>query len=149
MKKHPVNIKLLAEDAKIPTQGSEGAAGRDLYARLQGNTLMLQPHKNYMIQTGIAMAIPKGWVGLVFIRSGVASKKMLRLANCVGVIDSDYRGEIMLCIHNYSDCTQIIEDGEKLAQIVFVKYKDVVFFPVKELDDTTRGEGGFGSTGEK
>lgn len=149
MKKHPVNIKLLTEEAKIPTQGSKGAAGRDLYARLQGNTLMIQPHKNYMVQTGLAMAIPEGWVGLVFIRSGIASKKYLRLANSVGVIDSDYRGEIKLCIHNDSDCTQIIEDGEKIAQIVFVKYKDVVFYPVKDLDDTERGDGGFGSTGTK
>ena len=149
MKIHKIAIKLVKEFAKIPTKGSSEAAGRDLYACIDGNTVMIQPHKTAMIPTGIATAIPKGWVGLVFARSGLATKLGLRLANGVGVIDSDYRGEWFVAIHNDSDCTQIIEDGDKIAQVVFVKYKDVVFCPVKDLDETERGDGGFGSTGTK
>lgn len=149
MKIHKILTKLLNGNAKMPTKGSAGAAGRDLYACLDGSTIMIQPKKTVLIPTGLAMAIPEGWVGLIFSRSGLATKKGLRLANGVGVIDSDYRGEWFIAIHNDSDCTQIIDDGDKIAQVVFVKYKDVVFYPVKELDDTVRGEGGFGSTGEK
>lgn len=149
MKKHKINIKLLDDKATIPTQGSGGAAGRDLYADLGGNTLMVQPHTCATVPLGFAMAIPEGWVGLIFPRSGVAMKKGLRLANGVGVIDSDYRGEWKLLIYNDSDCTQIIEQGERIAQVIFMKFKDVVFYPVKDLDETERGDGGFGSTGTK
>lgn len=149
MKLHKVFIKLLNGNAKIPTKGSAEAAGRDLYACLDGNSIMIQPHKTYLVPLGFAMAVPKGCVGLIFPRSGIALKKGLRLANGVGVIDSDYRGEWKVMLYNDTDCTQIIDDGERIAQIVFVKYKDVVFYPVKELDDTERGDGGFGSTGEK
>lgn len=148
-KLHKVLIKLLNTAAKIPTRGSSEAAGRDLYACLEGNTVMIQPHKTYAVPLGFAMAVPKGWVGLIFARSGIAMKKGLRLANGVGVIDSDYRGEWKVLLHNDTDTTQIIEDGERIAQVVFMKYKNVVFFPAKELDATARGEGGFGSTGEK
>lgn len=147
MKKKRVNIKLLREGAKIPTQGSSGAAGRDLYANLYDLVVEIRPNETVAIPTGLAMAIPEGWVGLVFIRSGMAMKKGLCLANGVGVIDSDYRGEWQLLIHNNSPKTQFINNGDKIAQVVFVKYRDVVFFPVKELDDTGRGDGGFGSTG--
>lgn len=149
MKLHKVFIQLFNEAVKIPTKGSAEAAGRDLYAHLDGNNIMIQPHKTYKVPLGFSMAIPKGWVGLIFSRSGIVFKKGLRLANGVGVIDSDYRGEWAVMLHNDSDCTQIVEDGERIAQVIFVKYKDVVFYPVKELDDTERGDGGFGSTGER
>lgn len=147
MKKKRVDIKLLRENAKIPTQGSSGAAGRDLYAALYDHVVEIRPNETVAIPTGLAIAIPEGWVGLVFIRSGMAMKKGLCLANGVGVIDSDYRGEWLLLIHNNSPEPQIIKQGDKIAQVVFVKYKDVVFYPVKELDNTERGAGGFGSTG--
>ena len=141
-----VNIKLLNDKAIIPTQGSAGAAGRDLYANLGGNNLIITPHGNATIPLGISMAIPEGWVGLVFARSSL-QKKGLCLSNGVGVIDSDYRGEWQLLLHNMTATSQVINHGERLAQVVFVEYKDVVFYPVKELDKTERGEGGLGSTG--
>lgn len=149
MKLHKVFIKLLDAAAKIPTKGSDEAAGRDLYACLNGSTINIGPHETYAIPLGFAMAIPKGWVGLIFPRSGISMKKGLCLANGVGVIDSDYRGEWKVLLHNDTSMSQIVEDGERIAQVIFVKYKDVVFYPVKELDDTNRGEGGFGSTGTK
>lgn len=149
MKLHKIFMKLFDPTVIIPTKGSAEAAGRDLYAHLEGNNIMIQPHKTFMIPLGFSMAIPKGWVGLIFSRSGIVNKKGLRLANGVGVIDSDYRGEWKVMLHNDTDCTQIVEDGERIAQVIFVKYKDVVFYPVKELDDTERGYGGFGSTGER
>ena len=149
MKLHKVFIKLLNEAVKIPTKGSAEAAGRDLYAYLEGNNIMIAPHSTYTVPLGFSMAIPKGWVGLIFPRSGISMKKGLRLANGVGVIDSDYRGEWKVMLHNDTEVTQIVENGERIAQVVFVKYKDVVFYPVKDLDSTERGDGGFGSTGEK
>lgn len=149
MKMHKLFIKLFHPNAKIPTKGTAESAGRDLYACLNGNTVMIQPHKTFVVSLGFAMAMPKGWVGLIFPRSSLSLLKGLRLANGVGVIDSDYRGEWRLLIYNDTNTTQIIEDGEKIAQVIFIKYKDVVFYPVKELDDTERGEGGFGSTGTK
>lgn len=149
MKLHKIEIKLLNENAKIPTKGSAGAAGRDLYACLDENTMIIPPHKTYIVPLGFAMAIPEGWVGLVFPRSGISMKKGLRLANGVGVIDSDYRGEWKVLLHNDTDSVQTIENGERIAQVVFVKYKDVVFYSAQMLDDTSRGDGGFGSTGEK
>lgn len=144
-----VFVKLLTETAKIPTRGSEEAAGRDLYADLYDYVVEIPPNGTIAIPTGLAMSMPKGFVGLVFIRSGMAMKKGLCLANGVGVIDSDYRGEWKLLIHNSSPEPQFINNGDKIAQVVFVKYKDVVFYPVKELDDTGRGDGGFGSTGTR
>ena len=144
-----INTKFLSKHAKTPTKGSDGAAGYDLYANLEGNTLMIQPHKTFMVPLGFSMAIPEGYVGLIFSRSGIVNKKGLRLANGVGVIDSDYRGEWKVMLHNDTDCTQIVEHGERIAQVVFVKFEDCMFMPVNDLDDTTRGDGGFGSTGEK
>lgn len=142
-------IKLLTNTAKIPTKGSAGAAGRDLYADLglHEDFMPIPAGKTVLIHTGIAMAIPEGMVGLVFARSGLATKRGLNLANGVAVIDSDYRGEWMIPIHNSSQEDQTIKNGERIAQVVFLKYKNVVFYPVKDLDDTERGEGGFGSTG--
>ena len=143
----PMNIKKLNENARIPTYGSEFAAGADLYACLDAD-VTIAPAETLLIHTGLAMQIPEGLVGLIYARSGLASKKGLAPANKVGVIDSDYRGEIMVALHNHSTIPQTISDGERIAQIVFAPYYAAEFSVVDELDDTTRGSGGFGSTGK-
>ena len=143
----PMNIKKLNENARIPTYGSEFAAGADLYACLD-NDITIEPAQTVLIHTGLAMQIPEGLVGLIYARSGLASKKGLAPANKVGVIDSDYRGEIMVALHNHGTIPQTISDGERIAQIVFAPYYAAEFSVVDELDDTTRGAGGFGSTGK-
>ena len=142
-----VNIKKLNENAVIPTYGSEFSAGADLYA-CSDAPIVIEAGKTVLVHTGIAMEIPVGYVGLVFARSGLASKKGLAPANKVGVIDSDYRGEIMVALHNHGTIPQTISDGERIAQIVFAPYYAAEFSVVDELDDTTRGAGGFGSTGK-
>ena len=143
----PMNIKKLNENARIPTYGSEFAAGADLYACIE-NDITIEPAQTVLIHTGLAMQIPEGLVGLIYARSGLASKKGLAPANKVGVIDSDYRGEIMVALHNHSTEPRTISDGERIAQIVFAPYYAAEFSVVDELDDTTRGTGGFGSTGK-
>ena len=143
----PMNIKKLNENARIPTYGSEFAAGADLYACLDGD-VTIAPAETLLIHTGLAMEIPTGLVGLIYARSGLASKKGLAPANKVGVIDSDYRGEIMVALHNHGTEPRTISDGERIAQIVFAPYYTADFSVVDELDDTTRGSGGFGSTGK-
>ena len=143
----PMNIKKLNENARIPTYGSEFAAGADLYACLDAD-VTIAPAETLLIHTGLAMQIPEGLVGLIYARSGLASKKGLAPANKVGVIDSDYRGEIMVALHNHGTIPQTISDGERIAQIVFAPYYAAEFSIVDELDDTTRGTGGFGSTGK-
>ena len=142
-----MNIKKLNEKARIPTYGSEFAAGADLYACLDAD-VTIAPAETLLIHTGLAMQIPEGLVGLIYARSGLASKKGLAPANKVGVIDSDYRGEIMVALHNHGTIPQTISDGERIAQIVFAPYYAAEFSVVDELDDTTRGTGGFGSTGK-
>jgi dUTP pyrophosphatase len=142
-----MNIKKLNENARIPTYGSEFAAGADLYACLDAD-VTIAPAETLLIHTGLAMQIPEGLVGLIYARSGLASKKGLAPANKVGVIDSDYRGEIMVALHNHGTIPQTISDGERIAQIVFAPYYAAEFSVVDELDDTTRGSGGFGSTGK-
>jgi dUTP pyrophosphatase len=142
-----MNIKKLNENARIPTYGSEFAAGADLYACIE-NDITIEPAQTVLIHTGLAMQIPEGLVGLIYARSGLASKKGLAPANKVGVIDSDYRGEIMVALHNHGTIPQTISDGERIAQIVFAPYYAAEFSVVDELDDTTRGAGGFGSTGK-
>lgn len=142
-----MNIKKLNENARIPTYGSEFAAGADLYACLDAD-VTIAPAETLLIHTGLAMQIPEGLVGLIYARSGLASKKGLAPANKVGVIDSDYRGEIMVALHNHGTIPQTISDGERIAQIVFAPYYAAEFSVVDELDDTTRGTGGFGSTGK-
>lgn len=142
-----INIKKLHENAILPTRGSEKAAGYDLYARLEEENLMISPHTTVMVGTGVAMSIPDGYFGAVYARSGIARKKSLRPANCVGVIDSDYRGEVIVALHNDSNSSQYIENGERIAQIVIQPYLSVEFIESSELDDTQRGAGGFGSTG--
>ena len=148
MKEEKVCIKLLNENATLPTYGSVDAAGADLYANIE-STEVFKPHETKLIKTGIAMAIPKGLMGLIFARSGLASKRGLAPANKVGVVDADYRGEIMIALHNHTDQEQSIEPKERIAQMVFVPYVKGLFEVVDDLDETTRGTGGFGSTGTK
>ena len=151
-----VNVKKLTETAIIPTQGSKGAAGYDLYAdalikdkgRHRPHAINLGPHLEETIGTGIAMEIPEGYVGLVFARSGLGIKKGVVPRNCVGVIDSDYRGEIMVCLVNNSADWVKIDIDDRIAQIVIVPYATLKLNVVDELTDTVRGEGGFGSTGK-
>lgn len=146
--KFDVNIKKLNEKAIIPTYGTEYAAGADLYACMD-EAVTIAPGETYFTKTGIAMEIPTGYVGLVYARSGLACKKGLAPANKVGVIDSDYRGEIMVALHNHSNVPVTVESGERIAQLVLAPYITAVFQEVDELENTARGEGGFGSTGRK
>ena len=143
-----MKIKKLNENAIIPTYGSEFSAGADLYACEEGDVI-IKSGETRLVHTGIAMEIPEGMVGLVYARSGLASKRGLAPANKVGVIDSDYRGEIMVALHNHSGKAQTVADGERIAQIVFAPYYTAEFNAVDELNDTVRGEGGLGSTGTK
>lgn len=141
-----MNIKKIKENATIPTYGTKYSAGADLYACLD-ESIVIKPFETKMIHTGICMEIPDGLVGLVYARSGMALKKGLAPANKVGVIDSDYRGEIMVAMYNQSDKEVVIEDKERIAQIVFTPYVMQEFNEVDKLSDTVRGDGGFGSTG--
>ena len=143
-----VRVKKLHPNAQLPTYGSEFSAGADLYA-LADEPITIAPHETVLVHTGVAMEIPTGYVGLVFARSGLATKRALAPANKVGVIDSDYRGEIMVALHNHGSEPKTVENGERIAQIVLVPYISADFNEVDELSDTVRGEGGFGSTGRK
>ncbi len=143
-----VQLQKLHPDAVIPTFGSAGAAGADLYALLE-EAVTLCPAQTLLIKTGIAVAIPDGYVGLIFARSGLASKRGLAPANKVGVIDSDYRGELMVALHNHSDQPQTVEPGERIAQLAILPYLQPQFVETEQLDETDRGAGGFGSTGTK
>ena len=143
-----VKIKILDENATPMTYGTEYSAGADLY-NLKGENITVEPHKTVLIHTGIAMEIPEGYVGLIFARSGLATKRGLAPANKVGVIDADYRGEIMVSIHNHSDSPATVEGGERVAQIAIVPFLKADFVVADELSDTVRGAGGFGSTGTK
>lgn len=143
-----VNIKKLNENACIPTYGTEFSAGADLYSGLS-EAVTIAPGTTEFIKTGIAMEIPTGLVGLIYARSGMACKKGVAPANKVGVIDSDYRGEIIVALHNHSQNPVSIEPRERIAQIVLAPYVTADFNIVEELNDTERGTGGFGSTGSK
>ena len=143
-----VNIKKLNENAQIPTYGSPCSAGADLYACIDGE-MVIAPGKTALVKTGLSMELEDGFVALIYARSGLATKRGLAPANKVGVIDSDYRGEIMVALHNHSDAEQKIENGERIAQMVITPYIKADFFEVEELSDTERGVGGFGSTGTK
>lgn len=147
--RHVINIKKLDPKAKIPERGSKCAAGYDLYAVLGESRLTIPPHETVKIHTGIAVEIPDGYFGAIFARSGLATKRGLRPANCVGCIDSDYRGEVIVALHNDADTPKSIEDGERVAQLVVMPFVECHFVEVDELDDTDRGEGGFGHTGRK
>ncbi len=143
-----IKIKKLKENAIIPTRGSKFAAGYDLYACLDCDSLTIEPHKSAKIGTGIAAALPTGYFGAIFARSGLATKQSLRPANCVGVVDSDYRGEYIVFIHNDSSEVKTINNGERIAQLVVMPFMEVSFTETDVLDETERGEGGFGSTGK-
>ena len=144
-----VNFKKLNDKAIVPTYGSEFAAGADLYACTEGQTVSFEPGETKLIKTGIAMEIPEGYAGLIYARSGIANKRGLAPSNKVGVVDSDYRGEIMVSLHNHSLETQSISDGERIAQMVITPFLRVDYAEVDELSDTVLGAGGFGSTGKK
>ncbi|MBQ6789780.1 MAG: dUTP diphosphatase [Clostridia bacterium] len=143
-----VNVKKLREGAALPTYGSASAAGADLYA-CTGESVTIAPGETKFIPTGIAVEIPEGYAGFIYARSGIACKRGLAPANKVGVIDSDYRGEVMVALHNHGTADASIDDGERVAQLVIAPYLTVDFTEADELCDTVRGEGGFGSTGKK
>lgn len=142
-----IKIKRLSEEATIPTRGSEYSAGYDLYANIE-KPVSIKPHETGKIGTGWAIEIPDGYFGAIFARSGLATKEGLRPANCTGVCDSDYRGEYIVAIHNDSDVVREIIPHERIAQLVVIPYLYVDFKETDELSDTSRGEGGFGSTGK-
>ena len=142
-----IEIKRLNEYAKIPTRGSAQAAGYDLYAAIP-EAVTIKPHTTEKIGTGLAIAVPDGYFGAIFARSGLASKQGLRPANCVGVADSDYRGEYIVALHNDTDEDRVIEPAERIAQLVVMPYLSVEFEEKDELSETERGAGGFGSTGK-
>ena len=148
MDKVTLKIKKLVPGAKLPVYGSENAAGADLYA-LSDHDIRIGTRETVIVHTGLAAEIPQGYVGLIFARSGLATKKGLSPANKVGVIDSDYRGEIRVALHNHSKYEQTIEPYERVAQLVIMPYAFAQFVEAEELSDTERGEGGFGSTGSK
>ena len=143
-----LRIKKLNENAVIPSYGSPYSAGADLYAVLDRDKIEIPPHETYLVHTGLAFEIPEGYVGLVFARSGLATKRGLAPANKVGVIDADYRGEVMVSLHNHSNTLQEIDNGERIAQIAIVPFLKADFEEADELTDTVRGAGGFGSTGK-
>ena len=145
--KYNVKIKKLNENAVIPTYGSPFSAGADLYSAMDDVTIA--PHATVLIKTGLALELPVGFAGLIYARSGLASKRGLAPANKVGVIDCDYRGEIMVALHNHSDIEQTVSKRERIAQLVITPYVVADFEETDELSETVRGEGGFGSTGTK
>ena len=144
----PVSVKLLDPRAKLPAYGSADAAGADLYALTDG-PVTIAPGETALIRTGISVAVPQGYAGLVYARSGMACKRGLAPANKVGVIDADYRGEVMIFLHNHGNDAQVVEDGDRVAQLIITPFLTAQFQRVDELDDTQRGAGGFGSTGRK
>ena len=143
----PIPVKILREGAYLPTYGSPEAAGADLYACLE-TAVTIEPGKTAFIPTGIAMEVPRGCAGLIYARSGLACKRGLAPANKVGVVDSDYRGEITVALHNHGDQPQTIGHGERIAQMVITPVLTPDYEVVSDLNDTDRGAGGFGSTGK-
>lgn len=146
-----INIKRTDGNAKIPTYGSEFAAGADLYAVIHNEEKKIEilPGETAFIDTGLVMEIPEGYVGLIYARSGLACKQGLAPANKVGLIDSDYRGNIMVALYNQSNGTRIISEGDRIAQIIIQPVEQFGFNVKENLSDTKRGEGGFGSTGKR
>ncbi len=145
--KYNVKIKKLSENATIPTYASPYSAGADLYSAMDEVTIA--PHTTTLIKTGLALEIPVGFAGLIYARSGLASKRGLAPANKVGVIDCDYRGEVMVALHNHTNEPKTVAKGERIAQLVITPYVVADFEEADELSETVRGEGGFGSTGTK
>lgn len=143
-----IKFKKLNDLAKVPTRGSELSAGYDLYAATDTD-IHIPPHSTVKIGTGLAMDIPHGYFGAIFARSGIATKRGLRPANCTGICDEDYKGEYIVALHNDSNELMTIESGERIAQLIILPYQDLNFIEVDELQKTDRGEDGFGSTGGK
>lgn len=146
MENNKINVKRLNSLAVLPTRGSEEAAGYDLYAAID-EPLLIPPHSTAKVGTGLAFELPKNTFGAIFPRSGLATKKGLRPANCVGVCDSDYRGEYIVAIHNDSNFFYTVAPQERIAQLILLPYIPMEFHEVEELTETARGDGGFGSTG--
>ena len=143
-----ISIQRLRDCARLPHRGSDFAAGYDLYAApVSEEAVTIAPHTTAMIGTGLAAAIPSGYFGGVFARSGLASKQGLRPANCVGVVDADYRGEITVALHNDTDEPRIVQPGDRIAQLVILPFLAADFDETDALPETDRGAGGFGSTG--
>ena len=143
-----VNIKLLTKTAKIPKRGSKESAGYDLYADVGDGFVEIPPHQTEKIHTGIALEIPPDHFGGIFARSGLSRKEGLRPCNCVGVVDADYRGEVIVALHNDHDTSRYITKDERIAQLVILPFVAVNFTEVNKLNITSRGDGGFGSTGK-
>ncbi|MDD6995931.1 MAG: dUTP diphosphatase [Candidatus Borkfalkiaceae bacterium] len=141
-----INVKKLDGRAVLPAYGSASAAGADLYAVTDG-PVKFGPGETKLIRTGLAVEIPEGYAGLIYARSGLATKRGLAPANKVGVVDADYRGEVMVSLHNHSSVPQTIESGERIAQLVVTPFLKAEYVQAEELSDTARGAGGFGSTG--
>ena len=142
-----IHVKILKAGAKLPTYGTAEAAGADLYAFIP-EPVTLVPGASAFIPTGIALEVPKGCAGLIYARSGLACKRGLAPANKVGVVDSDYRGEICVVLHNHGSQPQTIENGERSAQLIITPVLTPVYEPWEELTETDRNQGGFGSTGK-
>lgn len=143
-----VKVKKLDPNAKLPLYGSPDAAGADLYACMREDCAIL-PGQTAFLHTGIAVELPKGTVGLVYARSGLACKSDLAPANKVGVIDCDYRGEILVALHNHGQKERVVSSGDRIAQLVVAPYYTVSFQECDNLDESQRGAGGFGSTGDR
>lgn len=143
----PIKVKKLKRNAILPTYGSAEAAGADLYACLEESVTIL-PGATAFIPTGLAMELPKGCAGLIYARSGLACKRGLAPANKVGVIDSDYRGEFIVALHNHGQEAQTVSHGERIAQLIITPVLTPAYEETDELSDTGRGAGGFGSTGK-
>ncbi len=142
-----IKIKRLSDTAKIPTRESSCAAGYDLYADIPED-ITINPHETMKINTGVAMEIPEGYFGGIAARSGLATKEGLRPANCYGIVDSDYRGQIIVALHNDSDVERVVTPQERIGQIIIQPYLNVTFCEVDDLTETERGSNGFGSTGK-
>lgn len=142
-----LQVKKLKENAKLPQRGSDYAAGYDLFACVD-KTVVVPSHSTVKIGTGLSFALPSGVFGAIFARSGLSTKNGLRPANCVGVCDEDYRGEYIVALHNDSDYEQYINPNDKIAQLVVLPYFELNFYEVEKLSETSRGDGGFGSTGK-
>ena len=146
--KFDLRIKKLRDNAQMPTYGSEYAAGADMYAAID-EAVTIESGETKFIPTGLAFEIPEGYAGFIYARSGLACKKGLAPANKVGVVDADYRGEVMVALHNHGKVAQTVETGERIAQMIIAPFVAVNYIFSDELDDTVRGVGGFGSTGRK
>ena len=143
-----IKIKKTKKEAKIPTKSTIHAAGFDLYACLDYDSVEIMPQTNVKIGTGLSFELPHGYMSLIFARSGIATKESLRPANCVGVIDSDYRGEYIVPLFNDSNEIKVIKNNERIAQLVILPYPEISFNEVDELSITSRGNNGFGSSGK-